>query len=504
MNKTKITGGGLPALWSITPEAMVNLKHEYSAFVNGTEEYQKYCMAGKSIEAIIADLENMPKAFFMRGDIAILPIEGIIFPKGNLFSFFFGGATLDVLSRDLKTLVNDSAVKTIILDIDSPGGVAFGVPEFANMVFEAGFQKPIISITSTMMASAAAWIGAAAEEVLITDEAAMTGSIGVVIEHIDVSEFERKIGIKTTEITAGREKRIASSVLPLTDEGRAVLQKQVDHVYKAFTDDMAKFRKVDIEDVLRDMADGKTFIGSQGIEAGLVDGILSSDDLIDRINAEAPVPAALILKESAGGIITNNFIHGGEEMAITKDAPGKQSVMTSSTFKIQFPDIYAEAFDLGKADATKDMSAKITEAYDKGIDKGLSDGALVGATTEMKRIAAVQEQSIPGFEKEIGAMMFDGVTTGPEAAVKIIQGQKKKQAKGLKSLEDEAVKPVSNEKKKESGKARTSKEKWDSDENLRKEFQDDFDVFEAYEKNLEAGHIKVKKDAGGYGGYKRE
>ena len=43
-----------------------------------------------------------------------------------------------------------------------------------------------------------------------------------------------------------------------------------------------------------------------------------------------------------------------------------------------------------------------------------------GATAERNRILAVQEQSMPGHEKLIQTLMFDGKTTGPEAAVQVL------------------------------------------------------------------------------------
>jgi ClpP class serine protease len=68
-----------------------------------------------------------------------------------------------------------------------------------------------------MMASAAYWIGSAAEKVYISSDTTQVGSIGVVASHIDVSKAEEMQGYKTTEIVAGKYKRIASRYSPLTE-----------------------------------------------------------------------------------------------------------------------------------------------------------------------------------------------------------------------------------------------------------------------------------------------
>lgn len=301
-----------PSLWAILPEELTRLEQAYQAY-SRKEHVPK---AG----LFDVDLDKIPQTFFMDGDIAVMQIDGIITPKADFFSQLFGGSSIDVMTRDLKALVDNDDVASIVLDIDSPGGVVFGIQEFAKMVFAARERKPVFAITSSMMASAAMWIGAAAERVFITSETAITGSIGVVVNHIDISGLEGKLGIKTTEIASGKFKRIASSFAPLTEEGRAELQSQVDHIYAAFVADVAKFRGVSEETVRSDMADGKLFIGSMGLKAGLVDGLKSMEGVINSIKEVArikevkaqlsPGHEALIQKFVADGKTT------GQEAAI--------------------------------------------------------------------------------------------------------------------------------------------------------------------------------------------
>ncbi|KKK75036.1 hypothetical protein LCGC14_2877770, partial [marine sediment metagenome] len=336
--------------------------------------------------------------------------------------------------RDFNTLVSDDSVKAIVLDIDSPGGVAFGIEQFANLVFEARAVKTIVSITSTMMASAAIWIGAAAEYIYITGEVVMTGSIGVVINHIDVSELEKMFGIKTTEITAGKFKRIASSFKPLSEEGRAELQSQVNHVNSAFVADIARFRRVDVETVSSKMADGRTFLGSQGIEAGLIDEIISAEELIDLINAE--------INKSEGNI--NNF-KGGKGMVNTIAKKKPVEVMTAESIQEDNPVVYTEIFNLGGQEARDKLNTAVAESFEKGREQGKDEGEIIGAKSELERIMAVEAQLVPGHEKLIAKLKADGVTTGPEAAVEVIKADKELRAKGLKNFKAEGAKSVGND-----------------------------------------------------------
>jgi signal peptide peptidase SppA len=136
-----------------------------------------------------------------------------------------------------------------------------------------------------MMASAAYWIGSAADQVYIGADTAAVGSIGVVASHTDYSRREEMLGIKTTEIYAGKYKRIASEHQPLSADGREYMQETVDYLYSVFVGEVAKQRGSDPETVHQNMADGRIFTGQQAVSAGLVDGVSTLDQLIADMGA---------------------------------------------------------------------------------------------------------------------------------------------------------------------------------------------------------------------------
>jgi signal peptide peptidase SppA len=159
-----------------------------------------------------------------------------------------------------------------------------GTQSLADAVFTARSSgKPIATLASGCMCSAAYWIGCAAQAVYIADNTTLVGSIGVVTNHRDISGAEAAQGIKTTEVYAGKYKRIASQYGPLSADGRKSIQDQLDYTYSIFVDAVAKYRNVSSQTVVSQMADGKTFIGRQSIDAGLVDGVSTLDELIARM-----------------------------------------------------------------------------------------------------------------------------------------------------------------------------------------------------------------------------
>jgi signal peptide peptidase SppA len=246
------------------------------------------------IEAQLGEpLQNEPKAYEVRHGVAILVVDGILSKRMNLFSRISGGTSTELLGRDLRAALEDTRVGAILLNIDSPGGQVDGVQGVADQVFAARGRKPIVALGDGLMTSGAYWIGSAAQGVYIGDDTTITGSIGVATQHVDYSGMEQKAGIKTTDIYAGRYKRIASSNAPLSEEGKAYLQAIVDQIYTVFVDAVARNRGTDAETVLKDMADGRLFVGRAAVDAGLVDGVSTLDDLIaDLVAGRKPARRA--------------------------------------------------------------------------------------------------------------------------------------------------------------------------------------------------------------------
>lgn len=79
---------------------------------------------------------------------------------------------------------------------------------------------------------------------------------------------------------------------------------------------------------------------------------------------------------------------------------------------------------------------------DEGHAAGLITGRTEGATAERQRIQDVEAQAMPGQEDLVKTLKFDGKTTGPEAAVKVLAAEKAKGGARLDELRADAPKPA--------------------------------------------------------------
>ena len=91
----------------------------------------------------------------IRDGTAIIPIHGPITARNTFFSLFAGGTSLETLAKDFREALSNEDVESILFDIDSPGGVAVGPFEMAEMIFKGRSKKPIYSYIGRNGSSAA-------------------------------------------------------------------------------------------------------------------------------------------------------------------------------------------------------------------------------------------------------------------------------------------------------------------------------------------------------------
>lgn len=233
-------------------------------------------------EEVNTRLEAASKERAGRGNgkgVAVLPLVGTIIPRADLISESSGAVSVQRFTRALREAVTSKDVGGIVIDVDSPGGQVGGVSELANEIFKARGQKRITAVANGLAASAAYWIAAAADELVVTPTG-QVGSIGVFAMHEDVSGLLEREGVAVNLISAGRYKVEGNPFEPLSDEARGAIQAQVDDYYNIFTSDVARFRGVSQSAVIDGFGEGRV-VGSQAaMQSGMVDRVATMDEVI--------------------------------------------------------------------------------------------------------------------------------------------------------------------------------------------------------------------------------
>jgi signal peptide peptidase SppA len=216
------------------------------------------------------------------GAVAVLPLFGTIFPRANLMTDVSGATSAEIFGKRFDELVNDATVGAIVLDIDSPGGQVSGVEELSKKIYDARGSKPIVAVANHTMASAAYWIGTAADEVVATPSAEV-GSIGVFALHEDVSAALEKDGVKISLISEGKFKTEGNPYEPLNEESRAAIQARVAEHYDAFVRAVARNRGVKVSDVRGGFGEGRVVGARQAVSLGMADRVGTLDETIARL-----------------------------------------------------------------------------------------------------------------------------------------------------------------------------------------------------------------------------
>ncbi len=197
--------------------------------------------------------------------VAIVEIKGVILDPQPVV-------------ENLVKLRKNENVKAIILRIDSPGGGVGPAQEIYGEVKKAKREKKVLVSMGSVAASGGYYIACAADRIM-ANPGTMTGSIGVILESMEVEELLHKLGLRPMVVKAGKLKDIGSPLRPMTEEEKSLLQGLLDNVHDQFIRAVAEGRNLPPEKV-RELADGRIFSGDQAKTLGLVDELGSLEDAI--------------------------------------------------------------------------------------------------------------------------------------------------------------------------------------------------------------------------------
>ena len=231
--------------------------------------------------------------------IAIIPLQGSLTPRG--LSYFGRQIVpgLDAFRAAGSRAAADPNVSAIVLDVNSPGGTYAGTPETANAVRQWAATKPVIAVVDTLMASAAYFIGAQANQVVVTPSGEL-GSIGVLVAHIEYSKAMEAQGVTTTIVRSRPGKAAANPFEPLTPAARAAISASVQEADAEFLKAVARGRRMSVPQV-RQLADkggaARLLSAQRAVELGLADRIATMPEVLatlvkSRVPVAPPRPAS--------------------------------------------------------------------------------------------------------------------------------------------------------------------------------------------------------------------
>ena len=202
--------------------------------------------------------------------VALIKVEGVI------------NSSDDILKK-LKKVEEDKSIKALVLRVNSPGGAVGASQEIYEELLKVKneYKKPVVVSMGNVAASGGLYISLPAN-VIFAEGGTITGSIGVIIQKLDIQKLADKIGVKMEVVKTGKFKDILNPFREMTDEERKYLLELEKNVLNQFKEAVVKNRDKKLKVKIDEIADGRIFSGQQALQIGLIDKIGNLEDAINE------------------------------------------------------------------------------------------------------------------------------------------------------------------------------------------------------------------------------
>lgn len=227
------------------------------------------------IGAIISYIQNHFRAmlFLLLLYLIFMPSSDQSHGNYNLQAIELTGPIFDTtdIVKELAMAEKNKNIRGVMLIVDSPGGSVPPSLEVAYAIKRLKAEKPVIVYAKGMLTSGSYYASIWADEI-IANPGSVVGSIGVIMQGLNLEGLLEKVGVKTQIAKAGKYKRIGAPDRLWTDFEREEIEKVIKATYDMFVKDVAQARELNASDHTV-FADAHIFTASQAKQVGLVDAL---------------------------------------------------------------------------------------------------------------------------------------------------------------------------------------------------------------------------------------
>jgi protease-4 len=265
-----------------------------SGHVTGTE-------SGRLFEEVT--VENRGAA----DKIAIVDVSGMITsepwdPAGR--------SMVDSIEDQLKLAAKDSAVKAVILKVDSPGGEVLASDDISRAIltFQEKHKKPVVASMGGLAASGGYYVSAPCTWI-VANELTITGSIGVIMQAFNYHGLMDKVGLQARVFKSGRFKdmmRGSRSPEEVDPAEEKMIQDMIMETYGKFKSVVKNGRERAAErndgkgrelvENWEEYADGRILTGKTAYELGFVDQLGNFQTAVEKARDLAGVGTAHLIR----------------------------------------------------------------------------------------------------------------------------------------------------------------------------------------------------------------
>ncbi len=195
----------------------------------------------------------------------------------------------DTIARDLQAALDDSAVRSVLLRMNTPGGAASGCFEAVQQMRAAveASGKRVVAFSDESCYSAGYAIACIADEIVVPEPGGV-GSVGVISSMVSWAKANETEGVDFRLFVSGAEKGDGVPNVPISDGAAARAQARVEQLASIFARWVAARRGMTPESV-RALEAGVRY-GADAVSAGLADRVASYPATLAALAAASPTP----------------------------------------------------------------------------------------------------------------------------------------------------------------------------------------------------------------------
>ena len=242
---------------------------------------------------------------FSANKIAVLYANGDI--DGNSDS----SMDSEEIVKELNKLAKNDKVKAVVLRVNSPGGSAFGSEQMWYAAQQLKSKKPLIVSMGAYAASGGYYMSCMADTI-VAENTTLTGSIGIFGMMPDIQGLTDKLGLDVDIVKTHNYSDLGNIFRPMTQNEKNLMQNQVNRGYDLFVKRCADGRGIP-ENRIREIAEGRVWLGKDALNLGLVDVIGGLDEAVEIAAEKADLDVYAVSsypkKKTLVEMFTGDFIN---------------------------------------------------------------------------------------------------------------------------------------------------------------------------------------------------
>lgn len=237
-------------------------------------------------------VEGKSRPYAVAGKVAIVAIDGPLMQRSGSWDGY------DAIRSRFAAAIADHEVEAVVLKISSPGGVCAGCFSAVRAMRELKAQsgKLVIAFADEHAFSAAYAMASVADEIYLPKEGGV-GSVGVIGVLEDWTAAAEQMGIRVAVITSGKQKADGHPFIALKPDVLARTQARINSLAVSFAEAVGEARGMTPEAVLA--LEAACLFGDDAVKAGLADGVLSLEQVLDLANTRASTRATTSLARAS-------------------------------------------------------------------------------------------------------------------------------------------------------------------------------------------------------------